>query len=64
MHDRASGITNKDRYLECIRSSNMVLIMIKTSREIEAKYVDFLSVLSENEKVIIGPLVQETFMQR
>ena len=33
--------------------------MIKTFREIEAKYIDYLSVLSKKKIVPVGPLVQE-----
>ncbi|KAK9266396.1 hypothetical protein L1049_025253 [Liquidambar formosana] len=58
MHDISNGLKNKDRFTECIeRSSNIVLI--KTSKEMEAKYVEYLAVLLGKEIVTVGPLVQE-----
>ncbi|KAF5744821.1 flavanone 7-O-glucoside 2''-O-beta-L-rhamnosyltransferase [Tripterygium wilfordii] len=58
MFDTANGITNGDRYFKCLeRSNNMVLV--KTSREIEAKYIDYCSVLTKKEMVSVGALVQE-----
>ena len=33
--------------------------MIKTFREIEAKYIDYLSVLAKKKIVPVGPLVQD-----
>ncbi|TYI18886.1 hypothetical protein ES332_A07G125100v1 [Gossypium tomentosum] len=53
-----NGVRNKDRFLECLeRSSNMVLI--NTSRMIEAQYIDYVSVLMGKQTVPVGPLVQE-----
>ncbi|PPD88420.1 hypothetical protein GOBAR_DD14630 [Gossypium barbadense] len=53
-----NGVRNKDRFLECLeRSSNMVLI--NTSRMIEAQYIDYVSVLVGKQTVPVGPLVQE-----
>ncbi|MBA0790570.1 hypothetical protein Gohar_015209 [Gossypium harknessii] len=53
-----NGVRNKDRFLECLeRSSNMVLI--NTSRMIEAQYIDYVSVLVGKQIVPVGPLVQE-----
>uniref|UniRef100_A0A2N9HTA2 UDP-glycosyltransferases domain-containing protein n=1 Tax=Fagus sylvatica TaxID=28930 RepID=A0A2N9HTA2_FAGSY len=47
-----------DRAKECFeRSSGIVLI--KTFREIEAKYTDYLSVLAKKKIVSVGPLVQD-----
>ncbi|XP_052186889.1 UDP-glucosyltransferase 29-like [Diospyros lotus] len=56
IYETANGITNKDRYLGCIKRSSS-LVLIKSSREIEAKYLDYLSVLSGKEVVPVGPLV-------
>ncbi|KAK3205775.1 hypothetical protein Dsin_019821 [Dipteronia sinensis] len=53
-----NGMMNKDRCLEChARSSKMILI--KTSREMEAKYVDYLTLLLGKQMVPVGFLVQE-----
>ncbi|CAK9165851.1 unnamed protein product [Ilex paraguariensis] len=54
----------KDRYrfLEALeRSCNIVLI--KTVRELEEKYIDYLSVLAEKKLVPLGPLVQDPVSQ-
>ncbi|GLT63835.1 hypothetical protein SLA2020_363680 [Shorea laevis] len=58
MHDSADGKTNGERYLESFRRSDGFVLM-KTSREIEGKYIDYLSGLVQNEIVPVGPLVQE-----
>ncbi|KAK4607694.1 hypothetical protein RGQ29_001496 [Quercus rubra] len=63
LHYTANGITNKERYMQCIeRSSNIILI--KTSREIESQYIDYLSGLVGKEIVPVGPLVQEPAKNR
>ncbi|KAK2643568.1 hypothetical protein Ddye_025331 [Dipteronia dyeriana] len=57
INSSVNGMMNKDRCLESqARSSNMVLI--KTSREIEAKYVDYLTLLLGKQMVPVGFLVQ------
>ncbi|KAK0604469.1 hypothetical protein LWI29_015946 [Acer saccharum] len=58
INSSVNGMMNKDRYLECqARSSNMVLI--KTLREIEAKYVDYLTLLLGKQMVPVGFLVHQ-----
>ncbi|KAK4857072.1 hypothetical protein QYF36_024241 [Acer negundo] len=58
INSSVNGMMNKDRYLECqARSSNMVLI--KTSREIEAKYVDYLTLILGKQMVPVGFLVHQ-----
>ncbi|KAK9084557.1 hypothetical protein Syun_031573 [Stephania yunnanensis] len=52
------GLSNKDRFLEAIDQSN-TLVLIKTFREIEDKYIDHLSFITGKEMVPVGPLVQE-----
>lgn len=37
--------------------------MCKTFREIEGEYIDYLSVLSNNKIIPIGPLVQDTIKE-
>ncbi|XP_057479445.1 flavanone 7-O-glucoside 2''-O-beta-L-rhamnosyltransferase-like [Actinidia eriantha] len=57
MHETSNGLTNAERFFGCIeRSSNIVLI--KTSIEIEADYVAYLSILAGKEMIPVGPLVQ------
>ncbi|KAH7561194.1 hypothetical protein ACOSP7_016177 [Xanthoceras sorbifolium] len=59
INSSVNGTVNKDRFLECqARSSNMILI--KTSREIEAKYINYLSLLLGKQMVPVGFLVQES----
>ncbi len=58
LESSSNGITDGDRAKECFeRSSGIVLI--KTFREIEAKYTDYLSVLAKKKIVSVGPLVQD-----
>ncbi|KAL6289385.1 hypothetical protein ACE6H2_006895 [Prunus campanulata] len=59
----SNGINDGDRVQECsARSCNIILV--KTSREIEAKYVDYLSGLLGKKIVPVGPLVQEPMDQK
>lgn len=58
----ASGIKDSDRVLDClVQSSGMILI--KTCRAIEGKYIDYLSCLLQKKIVPVGPLVQEPAME-
>ncbi|KAF8008985.1 hypothetical protein BT93_J0081 [Corymbia citriodora subsp. variegata] len=55
----ANGIKDRDRVLQCYeRSTDM--IMIKGIREIEGKYIDYLSCLIDKRVVPVGPLVEDT----
>ncbi|KAL7258359.1 hypothetical protein ACSBR1_004477 [Camellia fascicularis] len=47
----------KNRFFETLRASSSI-ILIKSSREIEGKYIDHLSLLAEKKIVPVGPLVQ------
>ncbi|CAL5398386.1 unnamed protein product [Camellia sinensis] len=47
----------KNRFFETLKESSSI-ILIKSSREIEGKYIDHLSLLSEKKIVPVGPLVQ------
>lgn len=54
----AGGITDKDRALQCAgRSSGFILM--KTFRELEGKYLDYLSSLVGKKVIPVGPLVQD-----
>ncbi|KAA8539172.1 hypothetical protein F0562_025864 [Nyssa sinensis] len=54
----ANDVKDRDRFEGAIkRSCNIILI--KTFREIEAKYIDYFSVLAEKKLVPVGPLVRE-----
>ncbi|XP_008231995.1 PREDICTED: beta-D-glucosyl crocetin beta-1,6-glucosyltransferase-like [Prunus mume] len=58
----SNGIKDGDRIQQCCaRSCKMILV--KTSREIEAKYVDYLSGLVKKKIVPVGPLVQDPMDQ-
>ncbi|GKU93902.1 hypothetical protein SLEP1_g7457 [Rubroshorea leprosula] len=58
MHDAANGKTSGERCLESFKKSSNFVLM-RTSREIEGKYIDYLSTLVNKEMVPVGPLVQE-----
>ncbi|XP_021818202.1 beta-D-glucosyl crocetin beta-1,6-glucosyltransferase-like [Prunus avium] len=58
LESSSNGIKDGDRVLQCSDLSSGI-ILVKTSREIEAKYVDYLSALMGKKIVPVGPLVQE-----
>ncbi|KAA8534523.1 hypothetical protein F0562_032040 [Nyssa sinensis] len=58
----ANGLRDSDRCLQCIKKSSNI-ILIKTFREIEGKYFDYLSILNEKRMVPVGPLVQESIIE-
>ncbi|XP_027104795.1 UDP-glucosyltransferase 29 [Coffea arabica] len=58
----ASGIKDSDRVINCVEQSSG-MILIKTCREIEGKYIDYLSRLSKKKIVPVGPLVQAPAME-
>ncbi|KAL3518496.1 hypothetical protein ACH5RR_021085 [Cinchona calisaya] len=58
MYDVSNGVTNKERYLECIEKSSS-FVLVKTLNEIEQKHIDYFSKLVEKEVIPVGPLVQE-----
>ncbi|KAH9699244.1 glycosyltransferase [Citrus sinensis] len=62
MHPTANGTLNKDRNLKAFELS-CKFVFIKTSREIESKYLDYFPSLMENEIVPVGPLVQESIFK-
>ncbi|KAF5946573.1 hypothetical protein HYC85_016801 [Camellia sinensis] len=47
----------KNRFFETLKESSSI-ILIKSLREIEGKYIDHLSLLAEKKIVPVGPLVQ------
>ncbi|KAL7170764.1 hypothetical protein ACSBR2_035604 [Camellia fascicularis] len=47
----------KNRFFETLKES-LSIILIKSSREIEGKYIDHLSLLARKKIVPVGPLVQ------
>ncbi|KAH9699940.1 glycosyltransferase [Citrus sinensis] len=57
-HRIVNGTENKDRFLKAIDLS-CKLVLIKTSREIESKYLDYFSYITKKETIPVGPLVQE-----
>lgn len=58
MHDSANGLTNEERFFQCVERSSSI-VLIKTSKEIESKYLEYFSVQVGKEVVPVGPLVQE-----
>ncbi|KAH9660095.1 glycosyltransferase [Citrus sinensis] len=57
-HRIVNGTENKDRFLEAVDLS-CKLVLIKTSRDIESKYLDYFSYITKKETIPVGPLVQE-----
>ncbi|XWS66296.1 hypothetical protein CRYUN_Cryun05aG0187400 [Craigia yunnanensis] len=58
LENSSGDFSDKDRLLQCFeRSSNIILI--KTFRELEGKYLNYLSVLLNKKTVPAGPLVQD-----
>ncbi|CAN1832516.1 Flavanone 7-O-glucoside 2''-O-beta-L-rhamnosyltransferase [Linum perenne] len=55
-HDK--GLSDEDRYLECMKRS-CEIVLIKTIKEIEGKYVDYMSKLFGKEVVPVGGLLNE-----
>ncbi|KAA8539171.1 hypothetical protein F0562_025863 [Nyssa sinensis] len=53
-----NDVKDKDRF-EGANARSCNIILIKSFREIEAKYIDYFSVLAEKKMVPVGPLVQE-----
>lgn len=59
LDDISNGLTNGDRFKACIEKSTK-FVLIKSSKEIEAKHIDYLSLLCNKEVVPTGLLVQES----
>ncbi|TQD93614.1 hypothetical protein C1H46_020769 [Malus baccata] len=59
----SNGLKDGDRIQQC-SSSSCNIILAKTSREIEAKYIDYLSDLVGKKIVPVGPLVQDPLDQK
>lgn len=58
LESSANDVKDKDRALECFEKSSEI-ILIKSFREIEGKYIDYLSALTGKKIVPVGPLVEE-----
>lgn len=58
MRDKANDMRDMDRVLESIRRSEGA-ILIETCREIEGKYVDYLTELVGKEVIAVEPLIGE-----
>ncbi|KAI4383762.1 hypothetical protein MLD38_009564 [Melastoma candidum] len=54
----ANGMTNGERYKACIEQSTEI-VLVRTSRVIENKYVEHLSKIVGKEVVTVGPLLQD-----
>ncbi|CAK9137496.1 unnamed protein product [Ilex paraguariensis] len=55
-------VKDKYRFLEALERS-CDIVLIKILREIEGKYIDYLSVLAEKKLVPLGPLVEDPVSQ-
>ncbi|XP_059648469.1 UDP-glucosyltransferase 29-like [Cornus florida] len=54
----SNGLKDHNRLEECARLSSDI-VLIKSLRELEGKYIDYLSMEIEKKVVPVGPLVQE-----
>ena len=54
----AGRISDRDRANQCLERSSK-FSLIKTFREIEAKYLDYVSDLTKKKMVTVGPLLQD-----
>ena len=55
----ANNMKDEERAAECLKQSSNV-ILIKTFREMEGKYIDYISALSEKKLIPVGPLVADS----
>ena len=55
----ANNMKDEERAAECLKLSSNV-ILIKTFREMEGKYIDYISALSEKKLIPVGPLVADS----
>ncbi|KVH97850.1 beta-D-glucosyl crocetin beta-1,6-glucosyltransferase-like [Cynara cardunculus var. scolymus] len=61
LESSANNRKDKDRVMECVdRSSSIVLV--KSFKEVEGKYGDYLSLLTGKKVVPVGPLVVDPFL--
>ncbi|XP_059669659.1 UDP-glucosyltransferase 29-like [Cornus florida] len=58
----SNGVKDVLRFEECAKLSSEI-ILIKSFREIEGKYIDYLSVAYEKKMVPVGLLVQESIVE-
>ncbi|XP_027150736.1 flavanone 7-O-glucoside 2''-O-beta-L-rhamnosyltransferase-like [Coffea eugenioides] len=58
MYNVSNGLTNKERYSQCIEKSTN-FFLVKTLSEIEQKHMDYFSEMTKKEVIPVGPLVQE-----
>ncbi|XP_048140169.1 UDP-glucosyltransferase 29-like [Rhodamnia argentea] len=58
----ANGIKDRERVFQCFERS-LDMIIIKGIREIEGKYIDYLSFLLDKRVVPVGPLVEDTMFE-
>ncbi|XP_057475772.1 beta-D-glucosyl crocetin beta-1,6-glucosyltransferase-like [Actinidia eriantha] len=54
----ASDLNDTDRVQKCIEQSSGI-VLIKSSRAIEGKYIDYTSVLIDKKMIPVGPLVHK-----
>ncbi|CAI9278202.1 unnamed protein product [Lactuca saligna] len=58
LESSANNRKDKDRVMECVGLSSSI-VLVKSFREIEGKYSDYLSLLTDKKIVPVGPLVVE-----
>ncbi|CAK9168792.1 unnamed protein product [Ilex paraguariensis] len=58
LHSSVNDVKEEDRFLEAMERS-CDIVLVKTFKEIEEKYINYLSVLVQKKIVPVGPLVQD-----
>ncbi|CAH1431720.1 unnamed protein product [Lactuca virosa] len=58
LESSAHNRKDKDRVMECVNRSSSI-VLVKSFKEIEGKYNDYLSVLTGKKIVPVGPLVAD-----
>ncbi|KAE8702554.1 hypothetical protein F3Y22_tig00110482pilonHSYRG00327 [Hibiscus syriacus] len=59
LENSAGDCKDKDRILQCFQQSSNI-VLVKTFREPEGKYMDYLSILVNKRIIPTGPLFQDT----
>ncbi|XP_052175383.1 beta-D-glucosyl crocetin beta-1,6-glucosyltransferase-like [Diospyros lotus] len=58
LHATSNGVKDVDRFLSTLNQSSGI-VLIKSSTEIEQKYLDYIFFLAKKKIQAVGPLVQE-----
>ncbi|KAJ4840814.1 hypothetical protein Tsubulata_036275 [Turnera subulata] len=62
LESSVDGVKDADKIEECFKQS-LDVVLVKTFREIEAEYIDYLSDITSKKIVPVGPLVQDSIYE-